>query len=193
MSNSECFRGPTRRCLPCSAFTLMELLVVVALISILAALLLPALGHAQRKAHATRCLSNLRQIGIALRVYTTDYGGRLPRGDAMPAEGVSSNSAPSIVQAILPNLSGATKVFACPEDEDGVHESRGTSYEWNVALNGRLIFRITGQSDGRGPSEVHMMRDYREWHAQGTRNAVFVDGHVAPLLHLDRVSGGEAE
>jgi len=65
-------------------FTLVELLVVILTIAILAALLLPALAAAKERSKGAACLSNLRQLGIAIRAYADDSSGNIPFGPKAP-------------------------------------------------------------------------------------------------------------
>ncbi len=63
---------------PRAGFTLVELLVVIAVIAILAALLMPAFSSAKQKAGQTRCFGNLRQLALSIQLYSADHQGRLP-------------------------------------------------------------------------------------------------------------------
>jgi len=73
-------------------FTLVELLIVLAVISLLTAILLPALGTARSAARLAACGGNLRQIGIGIHAYAGDNGGFVPRGpDPRHAYDFSSN------------------------------------------------------------------------------------------------------
>ena len=65
-------------------FTLIELLVVISIIALLLAILLPALGRAKEQAKGTRCLANLKQIGLAMHLYAHDYNYLLPRAELRP-------------------------------------------------------------------------------------------------------------
>lgn len=69
-------------------FSLIELLVVVAIISVLLAILMPSLNGARRQARATVCASNLRQFGVAIYTYWTDWNGRVPYIESPMTNGI---------------------------------------------------------------------------------------------------------
>src|SRR5215831_16920713 len=107
------------------AFTLLELLVVVAIIGILGSLLLPTLTRAKQQSKTAVCLGNLHQIDLAIEMFATDSGGRYPSGlggEKRAREFVCPSVTDDQLQKqmlgrpLYPYLQ-RSKVFACPEDK----------------------------------------------------------------------------
>ena len=163
-------------------FTLIELLVVIAIIAILAALLLPALARAREKGHQACCLSNLRQIGLAFRLYADDQNGWLPT----TTHGAGTNA--SWIFQLAPYLASVDRIRICHSDPKGSQRltNNASSYTLNefvfvdyVDPFGRALESYRKLDNLRHPSRtittfeisdaagVNVMNDHthsRQWH-----------------------------
>jgi len=119
----------------------------------LASLLLPALGRTKDQGRNTVCVSQLRQLGIAARVYAEDNNNRLPTAELLPTSPLNpTNRLPRICDVLAPEVgktSGGTNsspVFDCPADTEGRFAAEGSSYEWNIDLDGHRMDETTSET-----------------------------------------------
>ncbi len=114
-------------------FTLIELLVVIAIIAILAAILFPVFQKVRENARRTSCLSNEKQLGLALMQYTQDYDETLPMGNMLTGTGWAQN-----IYAYVKSVG----VYHCPDDASG--QGGLVSYAFNpnvtpIQTNGKIL------------------------------------------------------
>ncbi len=138
-------RGYTR------GFTLIELLVVIAIIAILAAILFPVFARAREKARQTSCLSNVKQLTMAMLMYTQDYDGCYPviwdSGSGYPVGAVDGSpnmwDASALVALFTPYVKN-TQLFFCPtaDKNPAAHAKIGPDGKavTNYQLNSYIVF-----------------------------------------------------
>jgi prepilin-type N-terminal cleavage/methylation domain-containing protein len=145
-------------------FTLIELLVVIAIIAILAAILFPVFAQARESARATTCLSNNKQVGLAVAMYMQDYDNTFP---AQSADGLLTVAAggkvPTYYDELLPYEKNQN-IWYCPSDTPNTNDNGKKVPLAPPALgyhmNGNLITK-TGLSEAvvAAPSNCLMMRE----------------------------------
>jgi prepilin-type N-terminal cleavage/methylation domain-containing protein/prepilin-type processing-associated H-X9-DG protein len=171
----ESVRAEPRATLRRSGFTIIELLIVIAIMGVLMGLLIPAIQQSRMAARRTECANNLRQIGIAIHQFCEVNKGQFPKS----SHGTLDLEA-TWVYTLAPYLENVDKIRICPEDprSDELMENKGTSYLLNEYLcvpgkNAKLslnhlqatsqtIMVFTG-ADSRGTSSSEDHTHSRSW------------------------------
>jgi len=200
MSTTMLFLPP---CRTRKAFTLVELLVTIAVIGVLAALLLPALSSARDRALGAQCMSNCRQLMLGWMLYSDDYGGRLPyniggtgadrgvgpRSDVNWAYGIqdwelkpdNTNSARLASTGLGPYLSGNPTVYRCPADRVLSSVQRGAGWSERArsySMNAMMGNAGPATADGFNVNNPGYAQFFRIHNIPSpSRMFVFVDEH----------------
>lgn len=163
------------------AFTLIELLAVIALIALLAAFAVPMAASFAEKGRAASCIQNLRALGAALNLYLADNDGTMPT--LRLAREKLSEDVPVIDNTLHRYTAGSMKPFACPSDHEFAAKT-GTSYHWNVALNGQRVAALNFMGVTDSPGFIPIMGDKEGFHRDPDHkvNILYADGHASKEL-----------
>jgi prepilin-type N-terminal cleavage/methylation domain-containing protein/prepilin-type processing-associated H-X9-DG protein len=155
-------------------FTLTEVLVVVALIALLLGLLLPVLRAARERAVAVQCLSHLRSLGVAVRVFADQHEGFFPKV-------ADSNQTPLHVRQELEPYVGMAKIFLCARDP-ARPRLPGGSYDWRFTDDRKASLAKARLDLIRHAGLVAIGGDrHPGWHKRDSINVLFADLHVAQV------------
>jgi prepilin-type N-terminal cleavage/methylation domain-containing protein len=185
------------------AFTLIELLVVIAIIAILAALLLPALAAAKRKAQRINCVSNLKQQGIAFRLWEGDNGDKYPMAVGTQYNGAkeriysSQNLAPNpynvnSVFVVMSNELSTPKILYCPADSG--QGSSGPGYSGASPMSRAYTTNFVTFSNTPAYLSYFVCGDAAETYPQmimlGDRNIGTINLQGIPAISTNTYAGG---
>lgn len=164
------------------AFTLLEMLVVLGITAAVIALAVPAYQRVMAGSRASACLSNLRQLGVALNLYLGEHDQKMP---ALAAGRRDKQEDVPAIDNTLNQYAPDPRVFACPADTHFA-AATGTSYLWNVALNNQPLASLNFLAVVQDHSHIPVFADKEGFHDYRDRkvNLLYADGHATKELNF---------
>jgi prepilin-type N-terminal cleavage/methylation domain-containing protein len=154
-----------------SAFTLVELLVVISIIALLMGILTPALASARRSAYKTACKQNLHGCAVGFRMYMDDNRNYMPSALYLPTMPTDDEKAKNIkpLNVVMAKYLSGNEALKCPADPQAKYfREQGSSYEYNTHLNG-IRLEDDWFAKRFGTKEVWILKDYGGFHGKPTR------------------------
>ena len=153
-------------------FTLIELLVVIAIIAILAAILFPVFAQAREKARQASCISNTKQVSLAILQYVQDYDEQFPAGRTLPSSLVAQSTPNPYVGIGWAGQSYAysksAQVLKCPDDSTASYPASGTnpavypvSYSYNINVAGGTAAGGASISSMNAPASTILLSEVK--------------------------------
>ena len=164
------------------AFTLIELLIVLVIVAILAGIAVPVYQRMVERGRAAACVSNLRQLGLALNLYLGEHNQTMP---PLAAGRSSTSQDIPVIDNTLNAYAPNPGVFACPSDMQGIAAATGTSYYWNSALSNQAVSSLNFLANVNA-SSIPVLGDKQAFHpySQNKVNILYADGHATPDLQF---------
>lgn len=151
-------------------FTLVEVLIVIAIIVVLAGIGVPLGRSMLGKSRQAACLNKLRSLGVGLESYLQDHQQKLPELAAGRAS--KSDDSPVLETVLLPYLENP-EAFKCPQDSKEYPKS-GSSYLWNSTQSGLHVSQLSFFGIKDRPDKIPLITDKEAWHPSGT-NFLYAD------------------
>ncbi|MEC5126041.1 type II secretion system protein [Verrucomicrobiales bacterium BCK34] len=166
-----------------NGFTMVEVLVVIAIVGLLAAILIPSFNRMKRSAQSTLCVGKLREIGIGLNTYFLDHGNTFPTLVAARESREEDNPA---IDTVLLDYVVDEYAFQCPSDHMGIFEKTGSSYFWNSLINGQKTANMDmlGLTDKASGIPIASDKENFHEHVGDGVNMLYADGHVLRELQF---------
>lgn len=169
-------------------FTIVELVVVVAVLAVLVGIAVPVYQQVTARGRAAHCMNNLRQIGGALNLYLGDNNFTMP---VLVAARESQDDEEAALDTELEDYVSGREVFRCVGDRGGIWRETGTSYFWNSLLNGQQSGQLEMMGRRPGAAGIPVVSDKESFHKRvgDEVNVLYADGRVEEEVKF-RVEGG---